>query len=90
MELQSSYETNLDQYNTLTRQLQRMKLNIQEQLPTFRILDDITAPGTQIQPKRKLIVLLSIVLGFFVAFSWVTISLLLKKSTGNLFPEGKA
>lgn len=89
MELQSNYETNLDQYNTLTRQLQRMKLNIQEQLPTFRILDDITSPGTQIQPKRKLMMLLSIVLGFLVAFSWITISLLVKKSRESLFPEEK-
>ena len=87
MELQSNYETNLDQYNTLTRQLQRMKLNIQEQLPTFRILDDITTPGAQVQPKRKLMVLLSILLGFFAAFSWVTISLLVKKSKASLFAE---
>ena len=90
MELQSNYETNLDQYNTLTRQLQRMKLNIQEQLPTFRILDDITTPGAQVQPKLKLMVLLSILLGFFVAFSWVTIVFLVQKSKGNLSAEGKA
>ena len=87
MELQSNYETSLDQYNTLTQQLQRMKLNIQEQLPTFRILDDITTPSTQIQPKRKLMILLSILLGFFIAFSWVTTSFLIKKSKGNLAAE---
>ncbi|MCW9709181.1 GNVR domain-containing protein [Fodinibius salsisoli] len=80
MELQSTYETALDQYNTLTQQLQRMRLNIEEQMPTFRILDDITTPGTQIKPKRKLMIFLSLLLGFFVAFSWITISFLLKES----------
>jgi hypothetical protein len=80
MELQSNYETNLDQYNTLTQQLQRMKLNIQEQLPTFRILDDITTPGTQVQPKRKMMIFLSLLLGFLVAFSWITGSFLVRES----------
>ncbi|HLR25419.1 MAG TPA: hypothetical protein VK112_06095 [Fodinibius sp.] len=79
MELQSNYETNLDQHNSLSRQLHRIKLTIKEQMPAFRILDDITAPGNQIQPNRKLTVLLSLILGFFIAYSWVTILFLFDK-----------
>lgn len=79
MELQSRYEVNLDQYNTLTQQLNRMELNIQEQLPAFRLLDDITVPSEQIQPKRKLIIFLSILLGLCVALSWIMGSFILTK-----------
>lgn len=80
MALQSNYETALAQYSSLNEQLQRMKLNIEEQLPTFRILDDITTPGVKIQPKGKLIIFFSLLLGFFVAFTWITGSYLLKES----------
>lgn len=80
MELQSNYEISLDHYNTLTQQLKRMELNIQEQLPTFRLLDDITVPSEQVKPKRELIVLLSILLGFFAAISWITASFILTKA----------
>lgn len=80
MELQSNYEIHLDQYNTLTQQLQRMKLNIQEQLPAFRILDDITTPGTKIKPDRKIIILLSLLLGFSIGMSWITVSFLVTKA----------
>src|SRR5699024_11009570 len=79
LERQSNYETNLEQYNSLSRQLHRIQLTIQEQLPAFRKLDDSTAPGTQIQPNRKLTVLLSLILGLFIAFSWVTILFLFDK-----------
>lgn len=83
MELQSSYEVNLDQYNTLTQQLNRMELNIQEQLPAFRLLDDITVPSEQVQPRRKLMVFLSLLLGFFVAISWMTATFILKKGRSS-------
>lgn len=83
MELQSNYETNLDQYNSLSSQLHRIKLTIQEQMPTFRILDDITTPGSQVQPNRKLIVVLSLVLGFLLAFSWITVLFFIDKAKGS-------
>lgn len=79
MELQSNYEISLDYYNTLTQQLKRMELTIQEQLPAFRLLDDITVPSKEVKPKRKLIVFLSILLGFFVAVSWITVLFLLSR-----------
>lgn len=79
MELQSNYEIKLDYYNTLTRQLKRMELNIQEQLPAFRLLDDITLPANQVEPRRKLIVFLSVLLGFFVAVGWITVTFILAR-----------
>lgn len=84
MELQSSYEVHLDHYNTLTQQLNRIELNIQEQIPAFRLLDDITLPSEQIQPKRNLIIFLSLVLGFFVAVAWITVSFILAKNEWSL------
>nr|WP_244545621.1 GNVR domain-containing protein [Fodinibius roseus] len=83
MELQSNYEVSLDHYNTLTRQLKRMELNIQEQSPSFRLLDDITVPGKQVEPKRTLIVFLSVILGFFVAVSWITASFILARGKSS-------
>src|SRR5699024_4426896 len=80
MKLQSHYEANLDQYNALTTQLGRIKLTIREQMPTFQILDDITTPGTKVQPKRKLIVFLSLILGTFLALCWITVSFFIDKT----------
>jgi len=80
MKLQSDYEANLDQYNALTTQLGRIKLTIREQMPTFQILDDITTPGTKVQPKRKLIVFLSLILGTFLALCWITVSFFIDKT----------
>ncbi|SMO68060.1 GNVR domain-containing protein [Fodinibius sediminis] len=77
--LQSRYESNLERYHTLRQQVQRMELNIQEQLPPFRLLDDITMPSTLIQPNRKLIVFLGTILGLFIGISWITASFILRK-----------
>lgn len=74
MELQSRYNFALDYYNTLSQQFERIKLTIREQLPAFRILDDITIPRHRSSPNRKLIIIFSLLLGVFVALCWITIS----------------
>src|SRR5699024_8879444 len=84
MELQSNYEVSLDRYNTLTQQLNRMEQSIKEKSHAFRLLDDITVPSTQIQPKRTVIVVLSVFIGFFIAVSWITVSFLLNKEKWSL------
>lgn len=73
MALQSRYNSTLDRYNTISRLLERVELTIKEQLPTFRILDDITIPHQHSQPKRVIILTLSLLLGFFVAICWITV-----------------
>lgn len=75
MRLQSNYEESLDRYNTVLRQRDRLKSNIQEQLPPFRILDDIQ-PGRKSEPNHKLIIILGLLAGFFLALGWITIDFL--------------
>ncbi|MDR8392611.1 hypothetical protein NC796_15755 [Aliifodinibius sp. S!AR15-10] len=83
MRLQSNYEESLDRYNTVLRQRNRLESNIQEQLPPFRILDDITIPGTKSEPNRKLIIILSLLTGFFMALGWTTVVFLKSKLSQN-------
>jgi len=87
MELQSRYNFALDYYNTLSQQFERMKLTIQEQLPAFRILDDITVPGHRSSPDRKLIIIFSLLLGGFVGLSWITISFFVATLQGRPLDE---
>lgn len=81
MMLQSNYEESLDRYNTVLGQRNRLQSNIQEQLPPFRILDDITVPGQKSEPNRKLTIVLSLLAGFFIALSWITVDFLKFKLT---------
>lgn len=73
MELQSTYEAALSRYNSILEQINRIEADIQEQLPVFRILDDITLPGQKSEPNRKMIITFSLLLGIFLAVCWITI-----------------
>lgn len=78
MELQSRYNFALDYYNTISHQVERIKLTLQEQMPALQVLDDITIPAEPSAPNRSLIIILSLLFGFFIAICWITILFLLK------------
>src|SRR5699024_3982346 len=84
MELQSQYNFALDYYNTVNRQVERLKLSVQEQMPALHVLDDITIPSEGSAPNRSLIIILSLLLGFFTALCWITISFFFKTLRADL------
>lgn len=73
LELQSNYEAGLSRYNSILEQINRIDADIQEQLPVFRILDDITLPSQKSEPNRRLIIAFSLLLGLFLAICWITV-----------------
>ncbi len=87
MELQSRYRYVLDRYGTLTEQVQRIELTIEKQTQAFRVLDDISVPGQKSEPNRKVILFFSLLLGFFVALTWITITFFTSTLKANAFSE---
>lgn len=72
LELQSNYEANLNRLNAITEQINRIRADIRNQMPVFRVINDITVPNQKSEPDRVLIITLSLLLGIFLAFCWIT------------------
>ncbi len=64
--LQSEYDLAFNVYNTLARQLEESKLKLQEETPAVKIIEPAVVPDEKSAPKKKMIVLASIILGVFL------------------------
>lgn len=69
-ELQSAYNLAFNTFNSLRQQLQAARMQVQAQTPVVSILQPVTVPETSSEPKRKLIVIVSLILGLIVAVGW--------------------
>lgn len=73
-ELQSKYDLTFNLYNTLSQRMEQAKLTLQEETPVFTIIQPVSVPLHKSSPNRKLILLISLVLGIIVSLAWVLIN----------------
>lgn len=57
-------------YNSLRKKTQQAKIMVQKKTPVVSILQPVTVPESTSKPKRKLIVIVFLILGFIVALGW--------------------
>jgi uncharacterized protein involved in exopolysaccharide biosynthesis len=62
--LQSEYDLAFNVYNTLARQLEQSKLKLQEETPVVKIIQPAVVPDEKSAPKKKMIMIVSIFLGW--------------------------
>ncbi|WP_237324044.1 Wzz/FepE/Etk N-terminal domain-containing protein [Vibrio penaeicida] len=67
----SVFEPRLRQVQAKLDLLGKLEINNDIQFDNFRLLDDITKPNTRDEPKRTLILLLGLILGFIIGVSIV-------------------
>lgn len=65
-ELQSEYELKFNIYNLLAEQVENAKLKLQEDTPLFETIQPIQLPYEKSKPKRKLIVIAFVMIGFII------------------------
>lgn len=63
--LQNKYQLAFNVYNSLAQQLEQSKIKIQEAMPVFKILNSVKVPLVRSRPKRSMVLILSVMLGFF-------------------------
>lgn len=73
-ELQSEYQRMANLYNSLSQRLEQARIRVQENTPVFSVLQPISQPLYRSKPQRKLIVLVSLIMGVVVACGWVLLS----------------
>lgn len=77
-QLEAEYNLKLSIYNELSQQLEKAKLQVKKESPSFSILQDITVPIEKSSPNRFLIIFMSFVLGVVFYVACVVISLVFK------------
>ncbi len=69
--LEADYMASQVLYNDLNRQLEQIRLRVQEETPVFQILEPPRVPVKRSAPKRTLLVLGSALLGGIAGVSWL-------------------
>lgn len=69
-ELQSQYDLAFNLYNSLRQQHEQAKLKVQKSTPVFSVLQPVTLPLKKSEPNRKLIVIVSLLLGLIAGLGW--------------------
>lgn len=82
-ELQSKYDLTFNMYNSLNKQLEQEKLNVQEDTPVFSVLQPIQVPLEKESPQRLLILIIFGILGVFIGLTWAVISMLWVQAEKN-------
>lgn len=94
--ISSSYRTELERlknemtlsfnvYNTLAQKLEQDKLRVQEKTPIYTVIEPATVPLTASSPKKMLILIGVMLLGFLGGIGYLFLSNLWKSRNGNLF-----
>lgn len=75
--LQSEYDLNFNKYNSLSQRVEQAKIRVQEKTPVVTVLNPIQLPVDNSEPKRKKIVILSLLLGLIISAGYIIIKNLL-------------
>lgn len=70
-ELQTEYDRYSSLYNSLSQQLERAKISVQESTPVFSILEPVQQPIGKSKPNYEFIVIASFLIGIVLACGWV-------------------
>ncbi|WP_424963009.1 GNVR domain-containing protein [Ekhidna sp.] len=71
--LQNELSIVFEVYRGLATQLEQARISVKERTPVFSILEPVQVPLDKNKPKRKLILMLSLVIGLFVSVTAVLI-----------------
>lgn len=69
--LRSEYDLAFTIYNELARQLEQAKLAVKESTPLFTVIEPVIVPHQRIAPRRSMILITSIFIGFVISVGWV-------------------
>lgn len=69
--LTNDYELYFQLYSDITKQLEKAKIQVKENMPVLTVIEPVVVPTRPSQPKKLLIVLSSLFLGIFVGCGWV-------------------
>ena len=83
MLLQSEYDLAYGVYSELAKQLETQQLKVKEDTPIFTILQPVFVPLEKTAPKRSLILIIYIFLGFVLSIGY----LLAKEPVQNIIKE---
>ena len=86
--LQSEYQLTFDVYNGLAQQLEQAKIKVQEAMPVFKIVNRVKVPLEKSKPKKSLIFVISIFLGFFLGIFAVIILMIYRNLKKNIILNG--
>jgi uncharacterized protein involved in exopolysaccharide biosynthesis len=75
--IEAEYKTSSSFYNSLLQKYEEAKLKIQQETPVIKVLEPPVVPNLKSEPKRAIIVLISILLGLFFG---LLVSILIKKN----------
>ncbi|MBS2100773.1 GNVR domain-containing protein [Carboxylicivirga linearis] len=73
--LSDEYDLVSSIYNELAMQLEKAKIAVKEQTPAFSILEPAKVPVERSGPKRKIILVVSIFLGFFLGVTLIFVKI---------------
>jgi len=71
--LQDKYNLAYNVYNSLAQQLEQSRIQVQQNTPIFKVLEPATVPIVKSQPKRKVIVIISFIMGLVIGISMIII-----------------
>lgn len=72
--LQSEYDLTFNKYNSLAQKVEQAKLRVQEKTPVVTILKPVKMPVDNVEPQRRYIVLVSLILGLAVSVGFIIVS----------------
>lgn len=71
LQLQSDYDLVFSVYSELAKQLETQRLQVKKDTPLFTILKPVTTPIKKSGPKRFLILVIYLFLGFIFSLGWI-------------------
>ncbi|WOC39788.1 GNVR domain-containing protein [Polaribacter sp. HL-MS24] len=86
MQLQSQYNLVFAVYSELAKQLETQRLQVKKDTPIFTVLKPVTIPSEKATPKRALILVVYLFLGFVLSIGYV----LVKEPLQNILKEIRA
>lgn len=86
--LTNDYDLFFELYADITKQREKAKIQVKENMPILTVIEPVVVPSRPSQPKRTLIVLVSIFLGLFAGCGWVLMQPLFSHISANSLPSG--
>jgi len=70
-------------YNSLSQQLEQARLKVQEQTPVFTEIQTANIPTERSEPKRAMLIVIFLVVGFLLSIGWIYIHNFVKYKIKN-------
>jgi uncharacterized protein involved in exopolysaccharide biosynthesis len=78
--LQDQYNLAFNVFNSLAQQLEQARIKVQEETPVIKVLEPVQVPIERYKPRRAIIILLSIFLGWFIGVTMLFGRIILEKA----------